>query len=263
MKRRSPSFRPRGFTLIELLVVICIIAILSAILFPVFARAREKARQTSCLSNLKQITLASLMYSADSDGTYVNSWVTGPTGGWSWLEMIQPYTKSWQLFACPSMTYAAGAVVVLTPEGMRIRNCLVGMGRASAEHPWVGGYCLNVGNYQYYLGSPGSYPPGGDAGGYGPGSFAGYSNFQVDESMVPAPAQTVQFAEGMSRCLMINGPWHTGWPMPWSGGNPACPCDQLRYDHNGGSNLGFADGHAKWLSKGAIKENIHLWGGAN
>ncbi len=253
----------RGFTLIELLVVIAIIAILAAILFPVFARAREKARQTSCLSNMKQIGLASVMYAADYDGTYVNNWLhDAAMNGYSWLEMIQPYTKNWAVFACPSMTYAAGAVVRLTPEHLRIRTCLIGMGRASAAHPWVGGYCLNVGNYQYYLGSPGTYPPGGDAGGYGPGGDAGNLYAQVTDEMIPAPAQTVQFAEGFSRCLMINGPWHTGWPMPWSGGNPACPCDQLRYDHNDGSNLAFADGHAKWLSKGTIKGDIHLWGGA-
>jgi prepilin-type N-terminal cleavage/methylation domain-containing protein/prepilin-type processing-associated H-X9-DG protein len=245
-----------GFTLIELLVVIAIIAILAAILFPVFARAREKARQASCLSNTKQLALASIMYSADYDGVYVNSWVYGS----SWLEMIQPYTKSWALMNCPSMTYAPGAVVVLTKDHMRVRNCLVGMHRASAEHPWVGGYALNVGNYQYYLGSPGTYPEGGNAGGYGPGSFSGFDAFQVSDEMVPTPAQTVQFAEGASRCLMINGPWHTGWPMPWGG--DGCLCDQLRYDHNGGSNLGFADGHSKWMTKAAIKQNIHLWGGA-
>jgi prepilin-type N-terminal cleavage/methylation domain-containing protein/prepilin-type processing-associated H-X9-DG protein len=246
--------RRNGFTLIELLVVIAIIAILASILFPVFARAREKARQTSCLSNLKQLALGSAMYSQDYDGAYINSWVPGS----SWLEMIQPYVKSWQVMKCPSMSYAAGAVVVLTPEGMRVRSCMVGMGRSSAERPWVGSYVLNVGNYQYYLGSPGTYPEGGNAGGYGPGGFAGQSNMQVDESMVPAPAATVQFAEGVSRCLMVNGPWHAGFPMPWG----SCVCDQLRYDHNEGSNLGFADGHAKWLSKGSMQADIHLWGGA-
>jgi prepilin-type N-terminal cleavage/methylation domain-containing protein/prepilin-type processing-associated H-X9-DG protein len=245
--------RATGFTLIELLVVIAIISILAACLFPVFARAREKARQTSCLSNIKQMTLASHMYSTDYDGVYVNNWVQG----FSWLEMIQPYTKNWAVMNCPSMSYAAGAVVVKTDTGMRIRTCLIDMKRASAAHPWVGGYALNVGNYQYYLGSPGSYPAGGNAGGYGPGSDGGREDCQVDESMVPKPSQTVQFAEGASRCLMINGPWHTGWPMPWGDG---CFCDQLRYDHNGGSNLGFADGHAKWMTKDGIKSDIHLWG---
>ena len=91
----------QGFTLIELLVVIAIIAILAAILFPVFAKAREKARQTSCLSNLKQIALATLQYVQDYDermpryyhATPIN--YTAQTG-------IQPYMKSIQIWRCPS-----------------------------------------------------------------------------------------------------------------------------------------------------------------
>ena len=69
--------KPRGFTLIELLVVIAIIAILAAILFPVFARAREAARKTSCLSNMKQIGLAAMMYVQDYDETFM---LAGPRG---------------------------------------------------------------------------------------------------------------------------------------------------------------------------------------
>ena len=71
----------RGFTLIELLVVIAIIAILAAILFPVFAKAREKARQTSCLSNLKEIQLAALMYAQDNDETLHSQCMPCPFGG--------------------------------------------------------------------------------------------------------------------------------------------------------------------------------------
>ena len=186
----------KAFTLVELLVVVAIIAILAAILFPTFSRAREKARQTSCLSNTKQLALASVMYSSDYDGMYVNNWLNNGVSGFSWLEMIQPYVKNWALMNCPSMTYAPGAVVVLTPEHMRIRNCLVGMGRASAAHPWVGGYALNCGNYQMYLYSPGVYPEAGNPGGYAPGSDSGNPWLQVTEDMVPAPAQTVQFCEG-------------------------------------------------------------------
>ncbi|MGI5819081.1 MAG: DUF1559 domain-containing protein [Armatimonadota bacterium] len=84
----------RGFTLIELLVVIAIIAILAAILFPVFARAREKARQITCASNHKQMGLAFFMYNADYDEIYV----TNP----EWKTKLQPYIKNTQINYCPS-----------------------------------------------------------------------------------------------------------------------------------------------------------------
>ena len=107
----------KGFTLIELLVVIAIIAILAAILFPVFARAREKARQSSCLSNVKQISLAVMMYAQDYDETlpyhYLNTNVPGavlcPGGGTSsgiiWPLPVYPYVKNLQIFNCPSWSY--------------------------------------------------------------------------------------------------------------------------------------------------------------
>lgn len=91
-----------AFTLIELLVVIAIIAILAAILFPVFAQAREKARQASCLSNAKQTSLAVQMYIQDYDESFPNA----QPGGWqwteSWLVHVQPYIKSFQVLLCPS-----------------------------------------------------------------------------------------------------------------------------------------------------------------
>jgi prepilin-type N-terminal cleavage/methylation domain-containing protein/prepilin-type processing-associated H-X9-DG protein len=108
--------RDRGFTLIELLVVIAIIAILAAILFPVFARAREKARQTTCLSNLKQTALAMLMYAQDYDETFPISYYYSPdfmfeyawdacvnwNTGAATVGLIGPYTKNGQLNQCPS-----------------------------------------------------------------------------------------------------------------------------------------------------------------
>lgn len=93
-----------GFTLIELLIVVAIIALLAAILFPVFARAREKARQAACQSNLKQIGLGLLMYAEDYDGRLPFAYHDDSPGqnDSSWRMDILPYVKNTQLFSCPS-----------------------------------------------------------------------------------------------------------------------------------------------------------------
>ena len=98
---KSHLLQRRAFTLIELLVVIAIIAILAAILFPVFARAREQARKSSCLSNLKQMGLATQMYVQDYDETLPRySVATSPTAYWP--NLIDPYVKNRQIWFCPS-----------------------------------------------------------------------------------------------------------------------------------------------------------------
>ena len=102
MKHSSSSTRS-AFTLIELLVVIAIIAILAAILFPVFARARENARRSSCQSNLKQIGLGVIQYTQDYDERLPPRVIFTPVTQ-SWRVLVQPYVKSTQLFACPSNT---------------------------------------------------------------------------------------------------------------------------------------------------------------
>ena len=93
-----------AFTLIELLVVIAIIAILAAILFPVFAKVREKARQTACMSNLRQVGLGVLQYSQDNDENFVLTERGGDVDDaheYYWGDMLQPYIKSWAMLTCP------------------------------------------------------------------------------------------------------------------------------------------------------------------
>jgi prepilin-type N-terminal cleavage/methylation domain-containing protein/prepilin-type processing-associated H-X9-DG protein len=109
----------RGFTLIELLVVIAIIAILAAILFPVFARAREQARKTTCMSNLKQIGLALTQYLQDYDEHWpVADW-------WSYKKIIMPYVKAELVFKCPS-------------EGNY--GCFFSYKMWGTSYPWMGGW---------------------------------------------------------------------------------------------------------------------------
>lgn len=119
---RVHSRNSRAFTLIELLVVIAIIAILAAILFPVFARARENARRASCQSNMKQLGLGMMQYNQDYDEKMPNGVLTSGWGtihlGMGWGGQLYPYTKSVQVYKCPSDstkmvgTFAANSSVV-------------------------------------------------------------------------------------------------------------------------------------------------------
>ena len=192
----------RGFTLIELLVVIAIIAILAAILFPVFAKAREKARQSSCLSNVKQLSLAIMQYAQDyderlpmyADGRY----------SYNWDVAIAPYVKNTQVFNCPS---ASGGPA--TRYGMSYAH-VTGVGTASA------------------LGSI-SRPAG----------IAMLFETQYDNG-------------GQLKLAYCT----SCWPVPPGGvANPTAMFNGFApiARHNDGDNVGFCDGHAKWM-----KHNLQL-----
>jgi prepilin-type N-terminal cleavage/methylation domain-containing protein/prepilin-type processing-associated H-X9-DG protein len=133
---------PVGFTLIELLVVIAIVSILAAILFPVFARAREKARQSSCASNLRQIGVAALQYVQDNDETLPTRGFRTASWGYSWRTELYPYVKSLDVYQCPSNE------VVIQPEtvdGVTLRFPGSYGSNSGAGHTWndVGGYPMD------------------------------------------------------------------------------------------------------------------------
>ncbi len=168
-----------GFTLIELLVVIAIIAILAAILFPVFATAREKARQTSCASNLKQLGLAIVQYTQDYDETMPNPSVVTTTAysasgywtcGMGWAGILYPYVKAKGVYTCPSDP-------TLMPN---------------ANYQEIS-YAINVNAV------------GSKAGGFGIPSGVGYQVPHPQVSTMTAPAKTVLFTE-VQRCpVQANG----------------------------------------------------------
>jgi len=127
MKQQTPRQESRGFTLIELLVVIAIIAILAAILVPVFARAREKARAISCLSNIKEVTLASMMYSQDYDELIIPEWLNeGWVNDWDrmWPVIIQPYLKNYQTTVCPDAPQDEGPDWPYDQENHRVGSSI-------------------------------------------------------------------------------------------------------------------------------------------
>ncbi|RYX82660.1 DUF1559 domain-containing protein [bacterium] len=131
----------KAFTLIELLVVIAIIAILAAILFPVFARARENARRSSCQSNLKQIGLGILQYTQDYDEAYPQMYAGGWAGRYRWMDCTTPYIKSDQLFNCPSDSDASHKYIPVATTNTVVNpgsGAPTGFGSYSASNAYWG-----------------------------------------------------------------------------------------------------------------------------
>ena len=199
----------KGFTLIELLVVIAIIAILAAILFPVFARAREKARQASCQSNLKQLALAILMYAQDYDECLPWHCV-----GWGrssfWIQGTYPYVKNAQLSICPS--YGRGIDSVQVWDGQQTVWSTAYGGRSYGFNFELSG--VKIGRAQ----------------------FPAELIMLADSSVCPDPRNL-----GACGCCYIA-------PAPRSGCCAQnAPWGRISARHNDGANHAFLDGHVKWL----------------
>jgi prepilin-type N-terminal cleavage/methylation domain-containing protein/prepilin-type processing-associated H-X9-DG protein len=219
----------RGFTLIELLVVIAIIAILAAILFPVFARAREKARQASCTSNLKQIMLGYMMYSSDYDEKLCAGadWCHVPDANTNpqYFQKLEPYIKNRQIFACPSGKGGCqnGSV---NHTGV---NALIAAGKIPAD--------TEV-NYQVTENMWEANCPTIDA-------QCGAINDGQKMAAWTQPAATVVVADAPG---LINSGERLGWANVCAAGCNADRQIDANTRHNGGSNCGFLDGHAKWYN---------------
>jgi prepilin-type N-terminal cleavage/methylation domain-containing protein/prepilin-type processing-associated H-X9-DG protein len=211
--------KQRAFTLIELLVVIAIIAILAAILFPVFAKAREKARQSSCASNVKQNLISAIQYCQDYDEHFPNELlcpdtVAGAPGLWA---VVQPYVKNTQILACPSDATTS--------------SC--NLAASDPANP--------QGCYQSYAFSRGVI-----------GSNTGAGEIMGALSPIVNPAQCILILEWTA-----NNNWNRtfwGGDVTWEQQQWEPPNNQiLGIDrHNGGSNWGFCDGHTKWYTPDKI-----------
>ncbi len=242
---RPSCNRSKAFTLIELLVVIAIIAILAAILFPVFAQAKEAAKKTSCLSNMKQIGLGLAMYSNDNDDTYPEPYVLPPyyyaatwPNTWTWFTTILPYTKNKDITRCPDNAYAVGGNLSLEPNAF-VSYCM-------EEDPWDPERAAN----------------------YSPPFFLGRGASVIDQ---PASlAQTGECRYGyIDLSFGVNtdtglpdtynslryGPSSNGWIL-----DDTSPVGSIQIHGGGTSNFQFFDTHAKSMRLDAAFTSNSSWG---
>jgi prepilin-type N-terminal cleavage/methylation domain-containing protein/prepilin-type processing-associated H-X9-DG protein len=235
-----------GFTLIELLVVIAIIAILAAILFPVFAQARDKARQSACISNTKQMGTAIMMYAEDYNETLPRYWddsvgeprnkgvPPNPNPLGYWHNQIQSYIKNYNVFICPS-AQSKDERTVDTGEGTSKERMTLRW-RGSGSYGW---------NF-WYLGA--------------------WTDQVFTLAMVTQPADTIAIGEATR---LVNAgviypapkcegtPHYSGWAK--SERDRQSFWRQFASRHQGGNNLVFVDGHAKWLKKEYVEEHPELF----
>lgn len=245
---KRPASQGHGFTLIELLVVIAIIAILAAILFPVFAKAREKARQISCASNERQIGLGLLQYTQDYDEMYPAKFSYGS----GWAGQVYPYVKSTGVFKCPDDPYTPTAAgdyevsyaynFVLTRTDYASYNIGVGGNSTRLNAPAQTVLLCEV------SGCPARITDLNETGGaQTPGKTGYYSPVTEGYAIIVDP--TTQYAKG--------GDFGTGYMgrrglqgfYTGAGGyTNTSPTGR----HTDGSNFTFADGHVKWLHGNSV-----------
>ena len=250
----------RAFTLIELLVVIAIIAILAAILFPVFAQAKEAAKKTADLSNHKQVTLAFMQYLPDNDDVFPlgfglrgdaqpwawnynqyfpHNWPSGAGGDGSyavraytspsaWANTIQPYTKNIQMFSGPGLPIVSGGAVSnaapgTIPKGttaMTFNGLLMAYGASGVQNPAML-----------------------------PMAWSGRGKANVDGAVLANPA--LQCNEANKPCSYV--PWKTGCAATRNGEQSAMfVLSGSMWVYGKGANMAFTDGHAKFRTLGAV-----------
>lgn len=232
--------RRRAFTLIELLVVIAIIAILAAILFPVFAKARDRAQTAACLSNMNQIGKGLMMYCDDNEQCYpINRFFT--TGSpYTWKRALTPYMKSIDVWRCPANRAQLAAGSRLVPFTLKIGD------ESNALDP-----AIKVDKSRWL---PSGY-------GYNGGYFHEQNGVR-NTSKIKSPATLMVILE----CRTANpdlGPWTYNWTTDATGALPADAGNGGKFSafftHNKRMNIVFADGHAQAYSLPEVYQK-NLWG---
>jgi prepilin-type N-terminal cleavage/methylation domain-containing protein/prepilin-type processing-associated H-X9-DG protein len=220
-KRRNPG-GGAGFTLIELLVVIAIIAILAAILFPVFAMARERARTSMCLSNQKQLGTAMVMYTQDYDERFP-TWLDDvpkdadhPNGENTWVENLQPYSQNKKIWQCPSDDITGEA----NAEGLKL-------GSATQNSYWLNAYIFRWSGSNSQVKSP-------------------YPSAALAE--INYPATSIVYCDGI---VNTGKAVYPGPPHEYCGAAAWCLKSEQR--HSSGINFTFADGHVHWYRVDQLK----------
>ena len=272
MKQRATKLSGlRAFTLIELLVVIAIIAILAAILFPVFAQARAKARQATCISNLKQLSLAHLMYSQDYDETML----TAQASSLRWPQLLSPYVKARGFVLCPDANYAPPLAGTLT-----YADTIKDPVGPTGNNDYYYGLYPSYGYNYAYLSPTATCPDAFDTPSAactvvpstGTGHVASPSGVSLAGSGIAvagieAPATTILMADSVS--APTTSPTTLQWgyfvvrpPQLWAQ-TPPTALDRESFGrvhprHQGMASVAFVDGHVKAMKINALRD-ANLW----